>query len=75
MRVAVKPPATMMNSEPLPSWYVSPGPPRKTNPLKAAEVVARPVVHSPMFCPAIQKSLAVRVRRADHSPTSSTTTR
>src|SRR4030095_16326920 len=66
-RVGVKPIDRLMNSDESPMRYVSPGPPRKTKPLNAAAIVARPVTTTPSPWRATQKSCALRVTRRGRS--------
>ncbi len=72
---AVKLTGAQMNSDATPSRYINPGPPMKTKPLNAADIVARPVTTSPSDWPAMKKSRALRVRRAAHRPIATTSTR
>ena len=74
-RPAVKPTGRTIHTDARPRRYVSPGPPRKTNPLNAADIVASPVTKSPTRWPAMKKSRSLRVRAAALTPMARTSNR
>lgn len=65
----------MIMTEAIPIRYIRPGPPRKTNPLNAADIVAIVRTTQPTFCPAMKKSRGVLVRRPAQIPITVTNAR